>query len=155
MFILAVVWVQQHGTLIVPLILVIAGVLLIVLFRVSFNYAVQNVEVTTIRVNEIKPNDGWLVAYAVAYLIPLASIALDEFNVVITGILAVVLIIILPLINSAIPHPLLFVRKYHFYIIKAENGIADYILVSKKKALRNAKHIKSVKRVFEYLLIDA
>lgn len=44
-------------------------------------------------------------------------------------------------------------RGYHFYSVSAENGISNYILIS-KRSLRNSKHLKSVQRIFEYLLLD-
>jgi hypothetical protein len=42
---------------------------------------------------------------------------------------------------------------YHFYQATAENGISNYVVISKRK-IRHKKELKKVKRVFEFLLID-
>lgn len=92
-------------------------------------------------------------AYIVSYMIPFASMAIKDFDIVICGIIAAILIAIVPFVNSAIPNPLLMCRKYHFYQISSENGVSGYLFISKRK-LRKAKDIKTIKRVFEFLLID-
>ena len=51
------------------------------------------------------------------------------------------------------PSPILSVMGYHFYQVNAANGISGYVLISKRK-IRNAKDVKAVKRIFEFLLLD-
>lgn len=107
-----------------------------------------------IRVTDVSPKDGWMVAYIISYMLPFASMAIDDFDAIVCGIIAAALIVIIPFVNSATPNPLLFLRRYHFYEISAENGVSGYLLICKRN-LRNAKHITTVKRVFEFLLIDS
>ena len=57
-------------------------------------------------------------------------------------------------INSAIPNPLLFIKKYHFYQVSGEHGISGYILISRKK-YRSKQELKTVNRMFDFLLLDA
>lgn len=152
--VLAFVWYQQLSTIVIPIILISISIILTVLLYLSFDYALKNIENTPFRATEVQPKDGWIIAYLATYLIPLVTIALDELNLLVMGALAVVLIVILSFINTAIPHPLLFFRGYHFYAVNSENGVSEYVLITKKKALRNTKHIKLVKRLFEYLLIE-
>ena len=92
--------------------------------------------------------------YVISYLLPFASMAIDDFDITVCGIIAAALIAIILFANSVTPNPLLFLRKYHFYEISAENGVSGSLLICKRD-LRNAKHITTVKRVFEFLLIDS
>lgn len=152
-FVFALVWYQQYKTVQIPIISVSIGIVLILLLYLSFAYGKLHLAPIAIRTTDISPNDGWVVAYIIAYLMPFASIALKDFDFRVSAIIALVLILILPFVNSAIPNPLLFIRSYHFYSISAENGISNYILIS-KRSLRNSQHLKSVQRIFEYLLLD-
>jgi len=149
----ALVWYQQYKTFHIPIIFVSIGLILIVLLYLSFSYGKQHVAPISIRTTNISPKDGWVVAYIIAYLMPFASIAFKNFDLKVSAIIALVLILILPFANSSIPNPLLFIRGYHFYSISTENGISNYILIS-KRSLRNSNHLKSVRRIFEYLLLD-
>lgn len=152
-FVLALIWYQQHKTTQIPIVFVSIGLVLIMLLYLSFAYWKRHIASIAIRATNISSNDGWIAAYIIAYLVPFASIALDKFNLEVSIIIAFALILILPFVNSAIPNPLLFVCGYHFYSVSAENGISNYILIS-KRSLRNSKHLKSVQRIFEYLLLD-
>lgn len=153
-FTFAILWYIQKQTLIIPAFCVCLGAVLILCFARSFLYAKKHVAPIVIRVTDLSPKDGWMVAYIISYMLPLASMAIDDFDVIICGIVAAVLIIIIPFVNSATPNPLLFLRRYHFYEISAENGVSGYLLICKRN-LRNANHITTVKRVFEFLLIDS
>lgn len=152
-FVFAVLWYIQKHTLIMPAICVCIGIIAILCLAVSFSYGKKHVAPIIIRVTDISPHDGWVVAYIVSYMIPFASMAIKDFDIIICGIIAAILIVIVPFINSAIPNPLLVCRKYHFYKINAENGISGYLFISKRK-LRKAKDITTIKRVFDFLLID-
>jgi hypothetical protein len=152
-FVFALVWYQQYKTVRIPIVFVGIGLVLIVLLYLSFAYGKLHIASIAIRTTNISPNDGWVVVYIIAYLVPFASIALEDFDLKVSAIIALGLILILPFVNSAIPNPLLFIRGYHFYSISAENGISNYILIS-KRSLRNSQHLKSVQRIFEYLLLD-
>ncbi len=153
-FIFSITWYIKNGTILIPIICILTGTLLIVCLGLSFSYGKKNVASIDIRVAGISPNDGWLVAYIISYMFPFASMAIENFHIVICVAVSGLLIIILPWINSAIPNPLLFFLKYHFYQVEMKTGMSGYVLISKRK-LRKAKDIKTVKRMFEFLLIDA
>ncbi len=97
--------------------------------------------------------DGWLIAYVISYMLPLANIVLDDFNLLICGIVALILTASMPFVNTAMPNPLLFIIGYHFYQISAENGVSGYVLISKRK-IRRKKDLRNIKRIFEFLLLD-
>ena len=153
-FTFAILWYIQKQTLIVPAICVCLGSFFMLCFACSFSYAKKHVAPIMIRVTDISPKDGQMAAYVISYMLPFASMAIDDFDITVCGIIAAALIAIILFANSVTPNPLLFLRKYHFYEISAENGVSGYLLICKRD-LRNAKHITTVKRVFEFLLIDS
>lgn len=153
--VLAIVYYVQQKNIVISIILILFGVLLVASLFLSFNYAVKNLETISFRATDIKPHDNWILVYIISYAFPLSSIVFENVDVKLTVVLATALIVYGTFVNEVKPHPLLFMCRYHFYIVSAENGVSDYVLISKKKALRNTKHIKKVKRLFEYLLIEA
>lgn len=152
-FVFAVVWYMENKTLKVPLICFFIGVALIICFAISFSYAEKNLAPITIRTSDIAPYDGWVIAYILTYMLPFASIVIEDFNLIVCIIIATILAIFAPFLNTAIPNPLLFVKGYHFYQISAEQGVSCYTLISKQK-LRKAKDLKTVNRIFDFLLLD-
>lgn len=102
--------------------------------------------------SEFKCVDGWLAAYVVTYLLPLASLLLGDVAWIVLGVVMVLLMLVLVFSDHVTPHPLLFCKGYHFYELKVDGLASDYKVISKKQ-IRNAKDIKKVSRVFEFLLI--
>ncbi len=153
-FIFSIVWFFQKHTFCIPIIAVVLGIAIGSMFKASFAYGKRNIPLIDINVTNISPYDGWLVIYIITYMLPFASIILKDFNVIICAFIAAVLAFIAPLVNTAIPNPLLFIKGYHFYKIGAENGISEYVLISKRK-LRRSSDIRRVKRIFEFLLLDS
>lgn len=152
-FVFAVLWYIQKQTLIIPTVCVCIGIVMILCLVVSFSYGKKHVAPIIIRVTDISSHDGWCVAYIVSYISPFASMDIKDFNIVICCIIVAILIVIVSFVNSPIPNPLLMYRKYHFYQISAENGVSKYLFISKRK-LRKAKDIRTIKRLFDFVLID-
>ncbi len=149
----SVAWIIQRKGIILPIILVFASMLGVVLFSVAFKYGYKNIASMTIRVTDVSTGDLWILGYIFSYLLPLANMVIDEWNLFILAGISLIIGVVIPFMNSAIPHPLLFFRGYHFYNLATENGISSYVLISKKK-IRNKKDIKAVGRIFEFLLIE-
>jgi hypothetical protein len=151
----ALVWIIQYKTWLVPCILIAFSILVTVMFAICFTYGKTHCSIKIINVTTISSKDAWLVAYVVAYLFPFAYMVMSDFNVV--SLIVAILMVILVFIPSimALPNILLFAIGYHFYEIGTEStGISDYLLISKRKRIRNKTDIKNVMRVFEKLLID-
>ena len=153
LLVFSLVWKIQKDSNKIPILLLIISSIIIFIFILSFLYGKKNLAPIGIRVNEISPYDNWVICYVITYLLPFSTLVMDEWDITIVGIIATVIIILIPYLNSAIPNPLLVVGKYHFYKVNAENGISEYVLISKRK-YRNKKQIKVVSRVFEFLLLD-
>lgn len=151
--IFSVVWMVQDKEIMFPAILAFVSLIGIVLFIVSFRYGYKNIAPMTIRVTEVSTSDLWILGYIFSYLLPLANMAIEEWNLLVLAGISLIICVVIPFVNSAIPHPLLFFGRYHFYNLATENGISSYILISKKK-IRNKKEIKAVGRIFEFLLIE-
>lgn len=149
----SLVWIMQGKGIVLPVILVLTSLIVVVLFSVAFIYGYKNIAPTTIRVTDISTDDLRLLGYIFSYLLPLANMVIDEWNLFILAGISLTIGVVIPFINCAVPHPLLFFRGYHFYKLTTENGISSYILISKKK-IRNKKEIKLVGRIFEFLLIE-
>lgn len=152
-FVFSIVWLIQKKTWQLPVICILVGLVVIFLFVKSFEYGLKNLSPISIRTTEISPNDGWIVVYIFTYLFPFTSIAIDNFNLIVCALIAFLIAVIAPFVNSAIPNPLLIIRKYHFYQVNGEHGISGYVLISKKK-YRNKQELKFVKRMFDFLLLD-
>ena len=86
-------------------------------------------------------------------MIPFGSMAIEDINIIFFGIIFIISTAIILFVNSTLPNPLLLISRYKLYEISTENGVSGYLLISKRN-LRNIKHIKTVRRVFEFLLID-
>lgn len=149
----SIVWIIQGRGIMFPAILVSVSIIICILFIASFRYGYKNIASMAIRVTDVSTDDLWILGYGISYLLPLANMAIDEWNLFILIGISLIIGVTIPFVNSAFPHPLLFFRGYHFYNIATENGISSYILISKKK-IRNKKDIKTVGRIFEFLLIE-
>lgn len=152
-FIFALVWYWQKKTIHIPCIAIGIGSILIILFMTSFAYGKSHLAPIIIRTSDISPHDGWIIVYIITYIFPFASLAIKDFNMIICVVIAGVLIVAAPCVNTAIPNPILFFQGYHFYQVSGEHGISGGVLISKRK-LRKAKDVKTVNRIFEFLFLD-
>lgn len=152
-FIFALCWYWQKKTIYIPCMAVGIGIILIVLFMISFAYGKSHLAPIIIRTSDISPYDGWGIVYIITYIFPFASLVIEDFNMVICVVITGVLIVAAPCVNTAIPNPILFFQGYHFYQVSGEHGVSGGVLISKRK-LRKAKDVKTVNRIFEFLFLD-
>ncbi len=123
----AVVWYYQKGTLIVPVVCAGIGLVTAGVFAVSFLFGKRHIAPVRINVIEASPKDNWLIGYVISYLIPFMNIALKDFDIRISLMIALAIVVFIPFVNSASPHPLLFVFGYPFYELGTKNGIKEYV----------------------------
>ena len=153
LIVFAFIWYMQKRRWTISIICLIVAIFLIICILRSFSYGRKNFAPIKIRTNDITPNDGWIVVYIITYILPFASMIIDNLNLTVCSIVAFAITFIAAYVNTAIPNPILFFRGYHFYVVATENGISGYVLISKRK-LRKRQDLKRVYRVFEYLLLD-
>lgn len=151
----ALVWYLEFKTWHVPLILLAAAIVVTILFFICFCYWKNNSSIKGINVSKIISKDSWLVAYVIAYVSPFTYMILADFYIVSLIIVGLMLVLVFIPAIMALPNILLFLAGYHFYELETEStGVGDYILVSKRRRIRNKADVKTVMRVFERLLID-
>lgn len=153
LMVFAIVWYCKKRTWIMSGVCVGLAILLMVLMLLAFSYGKRNLPPITIMVTDISPHDAWIVVYIISYILPFASMAPNDYNLLLLFAISAIIIFVALFVNSAVPNPFLTLSGYHFYQITAENGVSGYILISKRK-IRNAKDVKRVNRVFEFLLED-
>lgn len=155
LIVFAIVLFIRKETLVLPILLVVLALILIVLFQASFNYAIKKLPNMPVKTLEISCDDGWLVMYLISYLFPLVSLPFsDNFVIITMVILSVGLIIVLTFTDYVSPHPILFMFGYHFYKLNVEGAQNNLRLISKQR-LRKASDVKTVRRMFELLLIKS
>ena len=153
LIVFAIVWYCEKKTWTVSIICICAAILLMMLMVVAFAYGKRNLPPITINVTDVSPHDAWIVAYIISYILPFASMALKDYNLLLCIAFPAAIVLVAPFVNSAVPNPFLFLRGYHFYQVATQNGVSGYVLISKRK-IRSSKNVKRVKRVFEFLLKD-
>lgn len=149
----SLVFYLENESILVPLICIGFSLFITTTFFIFFYYAKRHLSSISINITEITQGDHYIMGYIISYLLPLSNTVIKDMNHYTSAIIAIVILIVMPFINSATPNPLLFVTGYHFYHIGSENGVKDYLLISKQK-LRSKEQIKLIKRLFEYVLID-
>ena len=148
----AVIWYIQKKEWLVPVILVILATMVTVLFSVSFNYGRKNIPRMPVKAFEITNDEGPLFAYVITYLLPFGSLVIEEYYLPTLITVIIILELLLTFTDFVSPHPLLFVRGYHFYKVGVEGASKDYYLAS-RKTLRKPDDVTVVQRVFEFLII--
>ena len=143
----AFVWLFEKHTWKVPIICIISSFLLIICMLAAFAYGKNNLPSITITVTDVSPHDAYIVTYIISYLLPFVTMVIEDYNLFLFCVISIAIVLVIPIINSAMPSPILSVMGYHFYQVNAANGISGYVLISKRK-IRNAKDVKAVKRIF-------
>ena len=149
----SITWFINKKTYLPSLILMIIGILLILYAFLIFKVMANKLPYIEITVKKIVQNDKRIIGYSISYLLPFASISLDKYNPLLFFCAILIIYFIIIIANTPTANPLLFFVGYHFYDIEGENGIGNYLLVTKKH-IRNKDDIKLVQRVTEYLLLD-
>ncbi|MBS3984378.1 MAG: hypothetical protein KGZ66_02080 [Selenomonadales bacterium] len=150
----ALFWYLEFRAWRIPMILLVSAAVVTGLFAMFFCYGKNNCSIKSITVSKVISKDPWLLTYMVAYVSPFAYMVIPDYHIV--SFIVVVLMLILIFISAvmALPNILLFFVGYHFYEVETDTGVGDYLLISKRRRIRNRTNVKAVMRVFEKLLID-
>jgi len=152
----ALVWYLELKTWGIPIILLTIAVVETVLFAIFFKSWKDKYAGKSINVSKMISKDSLIFTYVVVYLLPFAYMVMPDYHIVSLIVVVITLIFVFITAIMALPNILLFVAGYHFYELETEStGTGDYILISKRKRLRNKADVKTVIRVFEKLLIDS
>lgn len=153
LMVFSIAWYVKESTyltsivaLTIALVLIIAAILILFMIR-------KKLATLQIQAKKVSQNDKCVIGYAISYLLPFASITFNKYEpYFFLGISTVVFACML-VAKTPTANPLLFFLGYHFYDVETENGIGNYLIIS-KRPIRNKGELKKVVRVTEYLLID-
>lgn len=124
---------------------VAVAVFLIVICWWLLRYAAKNVQKTTLRVAEFETNDREVLAFLLAYLLPIISSENMGFEGQwLTGayILAVIFLVVA---HAGALHfnPIMGLLGYHFYAVKNGDGVSQ-MLISRKVLRRPGEELETV-----------
>ena len=114
----------------------------------------KKLERIPIGVENIVPNDNWVIAVLLSYVLPAAGIVFKDINIYISIAVILFWVIFLALSNTILPNPLLMLRGFHFYKITTVDGSSDIFLLSKRKSIQNRNIVNTVMIAFNYLAIE-
>lgn len=127
--------------------LLLLGLILIVILRVTLSVAKRKLEVLPISITEVSNADKETIVFIFTYLIPLLDISTPMIIFLLT-------LFFLIIFTTNIYHfnPLLGLLGYHQYEIKTDDGIA-FILIT-KKTMKNTKQVKAIVQLTDYILLE-
>lgn len=140
------------------------AVILVIIILVSISFAFysmwfvkicrKKLEQIPINIDGIVPNDMWVIAVLLSYVLPTAGVVFKDLNLYISMIVILFWLLFLALSNTILPNPLLMLQGYHFYKITTIDGSSDIILLSKRKSIQNRNTVKIVMAAFHYFAIE-
>ena len=160
LIVFAVVWLIKNSTWEkpislnwkIPLILILISFVNIFVFYCSFNFAKKHIQILTVTGNGYSCDDSWIIGYILTYLLPLTNFKFGDYIFSIVIVIVVLLFIFLIFTDYITPHPLLYLKKYHFYTFDVDGAASGYHLISRTK-IRSAKDVKKVIQIYEFLLL--
>ncbi|SDH83230.1 hypothetical protein [Desulfosporosinus hippei] len=148
----AISWWVMKKTWMPSVIAVVVASVLIAFLTMSFKNALKRLSLIEIHAKKVTQNDRPVILYMISYIFPFASIAFDKYNPLLFFGFASLVYLSMIFSNSMSANPLLFIIGYHFYDVECENGIGNYLLMT-KVIIRNKDEVGVVNRVTEYFLI--
>ena len=131
----------------------VAALLPVVCFLVML-YAKQNLERQTLQVVKIKSTDKEVLAYLLAYLLPLLAEEAMDFRNNLVATLFVFGIIFLAVYHSSAFHfnPLLALVGFHFYEVVCDDDMT-YLLIT-NRTIRKQKSESTVVQMADYIFLE-
>lgn len=114
----------------------------------------KKLEIVEISVNSVKSKDGWLIGVIISYILPFSCLTIKDYNVWLLSAIVAIGLLIIAFNNTIFPNLILFIGKFHFYEISNTNGGEDFLLISKRDSIKNAKTINKVITVWDYMMIE-
>lgn len=149
----SIAWYVTQSTYMISVFFIAISVILIIIAAAIFYEIKTKLASLGLRAKKITQNDKCIIGYILSYLLPFASIIFDKYNPYLFLGVALLMFIVALVAYTPTANPLLFFIGYHFYDVETENGIGNYLVIS-KKAIRNKSALRKAIRVTEYLLID-
>lgn len=145
-------WWISKKTWFPSLIALIVATILAVGVALIYKNVVKRLSTIHVNVKKVTQNDRPVIVFMISYLLPFGSIAFEKYNPMIFLGFAALVYLVMIFSNSLSTNPLFFLLGFHFYDIECENGVGNYLLMT-KKTIRNKDEIIAVSRITEYFLI--
>lgn len=143
---------RTQGYHIVQASLVATAVLLVALAYLLIRLASAQIDAISFSAGSLKTADTEVLGFIVAYLLPLVSIRVGDFDLVLLGFVGLLLGLVVWNTNTYSVNPLLSLLGYHFYEISNEDGVS-FLFVSRRD-LRRVADITKVRPLTRYVLLD-
>lgn len=114
----------------------------------------KKLEIVPISVNSVKSKGSFAFAVIIAYVLPFSNLVLADYNTWLSLSIAGLALLFLFMSNTVWPNPVLMLVGYHFYEISNINGSEELLLISRRDSIQDAKTIKKVIALWNYLMIE-
>ena len=112
-------------------------------------------ELVRVTASSVRSKDSWVLGALVAHILPFSNLALEDYNIGLSLSIITIVLLIIALSNTVYPNPLLlFLGRFHFYEISNVDGGEGFLLISKRKSIKNAQIVKKVITVWDYMMIE-
>lgn len=129
------------------------GVFLVLLCGLVLRFFSSGLEQRELRISSIKLADQQVLAFVVAYLLPLVSQDPKQVDIAVVAVVFAVLFAAIYRSNAFHFNPLLgLIFRYHFYEAETKNGFS-YVVVSRRKITDTNAPIEG-KRISDYMFLD-
>jgi len=132
--------------------LLVIALLLAVLCWLVLVGARKRIPQQAFSVNALKQADSEIVAFLVAYLLPLGATVTGSFDPLVLCYGALILFVIVSTSHAYSFNPLMNLFRYHFYEVSNVHGVT-YLLIT-KRTLTSASQITHVRHLTTYLVMD-
>ena len=113
----------------------------------------HRLEILPVRIKKVKSADKEIMAFFVAYVLPLIFRSQLNVDIWAWGWAAVILLFVLWSTHAIQANPVLGVLGFHFYDVETDDGVA-YLLISRGK-INSALSVTKVVQIGEYGLVEA
>lgn len=143
---------RNQGFSVIQASLVAMALLLAALAALIIWFASDQIDAISFSASTLKTADTEVLGFIVAYLLPLVSIRVGDFDLVLLGFVGILLGLVVWNTNTYSVNPLLSLLGYHFYEVSNTDGVT-FLLVSRRD-LRRVADIKRVRPLTRYVLLD-
>jgi len=114
--------------------------------------ASSRIDAISFRATSLKTADTEVFGFIVAYLHPLVSVRVGDFDIVLMAFVGLLLGLVVWNTNTYSVNPLLGLVGYHFYEVANSDGVT-FLFVSRRD-LRRVADVSSVRPLARYVLLD-
>lgn len=143
---------RSRGWSPIQLTLILVAALLAVLAALLIKAASDQIAPISFSATSLRTADTEVLGFIVAYLLPLVSTRVGDFDLVLLAFVAGLLGLVVWNTNTYTVNPMLSLFGYNFYEVANEDGVS-FLFVSRRD-LRRVADVSSVRQLTRYVLLD-